>query len=237
MDDNRKTLPQPGGWDHAHLAVKAALSALPVAGGPAAELFAAIIAPPLARRRDEWLQSLADALAMLQERVQGFRAESLADQEEFVSAALQASHAAMRTHQKEKIEALRNTVLNVALGRAPDEDLQAVFLGYVETLTTWHIRILRFFEAPLRLAAQRGRRTDYVIGAALAPVLEDCFPELRGERDFYDQIVRDLAARGFLNSGNDVLHVMMTPSGLDAKRTTELAGKFLAFISVPSELR
>src|SRR5436853_685215 len=111
MDDHENVLPQPSGWDHAHLAVKAAISALPIAGGPAAELFAAIITPPLARRRDEWLQGLADGLASLEDNVQGFRVETLADREEFISAALQASHSAIRTHHKEKLEALRNAVL------------------------------------------------------------------------------------------------------------------------------
>ena len=233
MNDHGETLPQPTGWDHAHLAVKAALAALPVVGGPAAELFAAIIAPPLARRRDEWLQSLAEGLEALANRVGGFDAESLAHNEAFVSVALQASRAAIQTHHKEKLEALRNAVLNVAAGRAPDEDEQAMFLSYIETLTAWHIRMLKFFEAPMRMAAARGARTDYSFAGALAQPLEEVYPELRGRRDFYDQIARDLKTRGFLNSADDVLHVMMTGSGMNAKRTTEMADRFLAFITSP----
>jgi hypothetical protein len=46
MNNESFALPQPSGWDHAHVAVKAAISAIPIAGSPAAELFAAIIAPP-----------------------------------------------------------------------------------------------------------------------------------------------------------------------------------------------
>ncbi len=235
--DDRNALPRPTGWDHAHLALKAALSAVPVFGSPAAELFAAIITPPLARRRDEWLQSLAEGLAVLQERVKGFKVESLAHNEVFVSAALQASRVALQTHQEEKLKALRNALLNIAIGRAPDEDQQAMFLSYLETLTSWHIRMLKFFDAPLRLAAERGIRTDYSFVGALAHPLEEAYPELRGRRDFYDQITRDLRARGFLNSDDDVLHVMMTGARLGAKRTTEIADQFLAFIQVPTALQ
>lgn len=233
MEETHGMLPQAKGLDHAHLAVKAALSALPVVGSPAAELFAAIIAPPLARRRDEWLQSLADGIEALNARVDGFDAESLAENEAFISAVMQASRAAIQTHHQEKLEALRNAVLNIAAARTPDEDEQAMFLSYIETLTTWHIRMLKFFEAPMRMAAARGARTDYSIAGALAQPLEEVYPELRGRRDFYDQIARDLKTRGFLNSADDVLHVMMSSSGMDAKRTTDMADRFLAFIKSP----
>lgn len=234
--DEDNSLPKPTPWDYAYTAAKAALSAVPVLGGPAAELFAAILAPPITRRRDEWLHALAEALSSLEDRVDGFNPGSLAQNDAFVSAALQSTRVALQTHQTEKLDALRNALLNIAVGRAPDEDQQAMFLSYIETLTAWHIRMLKFFEAPMQLAASRGARTDYAFGGALAQPLEESYPELRGRRDFYDQITRDLKARGFLNSSDDVLHVMMTGSGLAAKRTTELADQFLAFIQEPREL-
>lgn len=163
----------------------------------------------------------------------GFDPESLANNEVFVSVAMQASRTALQSHQKEKLEALRNAVLNVAAGCAPDEDEQAIFLAYIETLTTWHIRQLKFFEAPMRMAAACGARTDYSIAGALSQSLEEVYPALRNQRDFYDQIARDLQKRGFLNSADHVLHVMMSGSGMAAKRTTDTADRFLAFITSP----
>jgi hypothetical protein len=233
MNETCSGIPQATIGDHVHLAVKAALSALPVGGGPAAELFAFLIAPPLARRRDDWLQSLADGLEGLKKKVDHFDPASLANSPAFVSATLQASRAAIQTHQYEKLDALRNAVLNVAAGRSTDEDEQAMFLGYVETLTGWHLRMLKFFEAPMQMAAACGARTDYSFAGALAQPLEEVYPALCGRRDFYDQITRDLVGRGFLNSSPDVLHSMMTGSGMSAKRTTEMADRFLAFISSP----
>ncbi len=233
MDDQDPTVPQPTGWDHAHLVIKAALSAVPVVGSPAAELFAAIIAPPLARRRDAWLQSLAEGLATLRDKVAGFRAEALADNEAFISATMQASRAALQTHHQEKLDALRNALLNIAIGRAPDEDQQAIFLGYIETLSTWHLRILKFFQEPLRFAREHDARTDYSVAGSPSQPLEEVFPELRGRREFYEQIVRDLHTRGLMNGDEHMLHTMMTGSGVFAKRTTELADRFLAFITSP----
>jgi len=45
--------------DHAHMLIKAAISAIPVYGGPAAEIFSAIITPPLSKRRDKWIVEIA----------------------------------------------------------------------------------------------------------------------------------------------------------------------------------
>lgn len=234
MDDN--TLPRATTLDHVHLAVKAALSTIPMAGGPAAELFAAIIAPPLAKRRDRWLEALAEKLRQLEERVSDFSIESLANSEEFVSVVIATSTAAMRTHQAEKLDALRNALLNVAMGRAPDVDQQAIFLRYVEELTPWHLRLLKFLEGPKEFAAKRNAWPNMSLGG-LERVLELSFPELVGRREFYDQLVRDLNARGLTSSGNDILHVVMTPDGLAERRTTEQADRFLAFIAEPVELQ
>jgi hypothetical protein len=45
--------PKASMGDIAHTSTKAGLSAIPLVGGPAAEIFAAIITPPLTKRRDE----------------------------------------------------------------------------------------------------------------------------------------------------------------------------------------
>src|SRR5205809_922170 len=115
MDDHENVLPQPSGWDHAHLAVKAAISALPIAGGPAAEV-----------------------------------------------------------------------------GATTGEDEQAMLLGDIDALSTWHIRLLRFLENPGKFATERHVRTDFTIGGSVSRVLEQVYPELAGRREFYDQIMRDL---------------------------------------------
>ena len=46
---------------------KAALSAVPVVGGPASELLDLVIRPRIEERRTEWLNSIAEGLAKLEE--------------------------------------------------------------------------------------------------------------------------------------------------------------------------
>ena len=91
MAKRRDKLPKATAGDAAHTIAKAGLSAIPVIGGPAAELFSTVIIPPLTRRREAWLQSLADGLEALEKKVDGFSVQSLANNEEFVTMVVEAS--------------------------------------------------------------------------------------------------------------------------------------------------
>ena len=118
----------------AQAVVKAAISAVPVAPcWPATELLGLIFGPPIEKRREEWLNTLADAVKEVQNKQADLTAEKLSQDPAFVSTAMRASELAIRTHQKEKLDALRNAVVNAALPGGPDETMQQIFL------TTWTI--------------------------------------------------------------------------------------------------
>src|SRR5262245_56235269 len=187
---NKHPVPKRSVGDAAHAIAKAGLSAVPVVGGPAVELFQYLIQPPLEKRRDEWMASIGEAISELESK--GLDIESLRDNEQFVSVVMQASQIAVRTHQQEKLEMLRNAVLNVATGQSTDESLQTMFLNFVDVFTEWHVRVLRFAQAP-------PSNPNLMMGA-LAHTLEQTFPALRGNREFYDTVWRDLFQRGLVNT-------------------------------------
>ncbi len=213
--------PKASVGDVAHASTKAILSALPYIGGPAAELFQLVLQPPLEKRRAEWMERIAEGLETLEK--DGLKVQDLKDNPQFISAVMQAYQIALHTHQEDKLRALRNAVLNVASGNAPEDALQGLFLSYVDFFTAWHIRILKVFQAPPGPAGMS-------LGG-LSNVLESAIPEMRGQRDLYDSLWRDLYIRGLTNTEN--LHMTMSGSGLVEKRTTGLGDKFLAFISEP----
>jgi len=226
-----KEKPKQTASDVGHALAKGVLSGVPWVGGLASEIFNLVIAPPLTKRRDEWLNSIAEGLQELEEKIKVFKIENLAQNEMFITTAMQASQAAMRNHQKEKLEALRNAVLNAALPNAPEEDLQLIFLGYVDTLTTWHLRILKLFDNPVEWFKQNGKKFPDVLMGGLEHVLTAAYPELRGQRGFFDQIFKDLYERGLTNT--ETLHTTMTGTGLVAQRTTEIGRVFISFITSP----
>lgn len=215
MTNEWSKLPQPQTGDYVHSILKASLSAIPGIRGPAAEIFAMILAPPLTKRRDEWLQQLYTELKKLEERVEGFKIENLVENEAFISATLQASQIAIRTHQAEKRQALRNALINIVLGHSQDEETQIFFLGLIEAFTVIHLEILRLFSDRSAFPAQR--RT-----------------ELQNDRGLTDPIVLDLNLRGLIvdprpyaaRMRESIDSLLVGPWSL-----SELGRKFLNFIS------
>ena len=142
-EPSKHRLPQPEIKDHGAATIKGAIASIPFVGGAIAEELALVLNSPLSRRRDEWLTDLARRLHDLEGQVNSFHFDDLASNEQFVSATAQATQAALRTHSKEKLEALRNAVLNTALQREPDNDQQAVFLALIDRLAPPHLNLLQ----------------------------------------------------------------------------------------------
>ena len=221
MTDDKLQAPKRTKGDVAHAITKAGLSAIPVIGGPAAELFQNVIQPALEKRRAEWMVQVGEKLRELEEN--GLNIEELKENDEFVSAVMHASQIALRTHQNKKLEALRNAILNVAKGQAPEEALQNVFLNLIDSFTELHFRILKLFQNPVP--------PQNMSMGGLSNVLEHNIPELGGQRELYDQLWKDLYSRGLVNT--EGLHVTMTGHGLGQKCTTGIGDAFLKFIEEP----
>jgi hypothetical protein len=227
---NSKT-PQAQIGDHLHTAAKATLSLIPIFGGPAAEIFAALITPSLQRRRDNWIEEIGTGLQSLQDQFEDFKLESLQQNEKFITTLLHASASAIRNHNQEKLEALRNAVLNAALPNSPDEDLQLMFINYIDELTGWHLRLLKFLENPVEWAAKNNIEYPNWYAGGLGDVIEVAFPELQGRADFYDQLLSDLHSRRLsIARGSSGL---ISATGMLSPRTTGTGKQFLSFIANP----
>lgn len=211
---------------------RAIVSAIPAAGGPLQVAFENIFTSPIEKRKEAWLNQLADVIHEVQKRVSEITPEKLADNDAFVTVVMQASQVAIRNHQQEKLEALRNAVLNAALPNPPHEDEQMIFLRLIDQLTPWHLRILSALNDPIKWMERNNiENPGWSMGGA-STVLEHCLPDLKGQRETYDQIVLDLQGQGMLGQGQ-FLHVMMTGSGMVGSRTTDRGRRFIKFISEP----
>ena len=208
--------PKSNASDIAHNLARAGLSGIPVVGGPASELFSLVITPSLERRRDKWIESIAKALKALEEKVEGFNIENLRNNESFISTVMHASRVAMRNHQKEKLEALKNAVLNTTLPDAPDEDLRLMFLEFIGALTPLHLKTLTFLDHQWMTYHK----------------FEENFSQLTKHQSLCDTIVRDLYSRGLtdLRPTSDAAGVVIVQRKCN---TTDLGKAFLKFITSP----
>jgi hypothetical protein len=111
---------------------------VPVVGGTIAVALTVALNHRLNERRERWFTELAEAVDELQDRFEVFDPESLAENDAFVDAVVTATRIVDRTSQREKIEVLRNAVLNSALPAAPDQDIQQLYFTLIEDLTPTH---------------------------------------------------------------------------------------------------
>src|SRR5439155_12172065 len=105
---------------------------------------------------------------------------------------------APRTGDREKLEALRNGILNVALAPSLDESLTQLFLAWIDRLTLRHLRLLRAADDPQEWSKQH----DFVYAPGrtgpIADFLVAAFPDLADRRDFLDLMWTELFQSGLV---------------------------------------
>jgi hypothetical protein len=209
-DESHKDIdPLPGPTAHDWFAgiMTAAIAGLPTGwAAPAAVLFSLITAPLLGSAREEWWEQVRVELNELHRRVDQLTPEALSKSEVFVAAIAQATQAALRTHEAEKREALKNAVVHVAVNAvaATDtsvaanipirSDLEIMFLHMIDSFTATHLQVLKFFANRTPDALERFRRDRELSDQAIVDLLNrgliaDTRPYVERGRDSYDALV------------------------------------------------
>ena len=216
---------EPSKGDRLHSAAKAALGAVPVAGATLQEVFASTWLPPLEKRRNAWMQSITERMLRL-ETENRLKFEDLQQDEAFVTLMLNAGAAAVRTHEDEKLNALRNAVLNAACAEQPDRNVELQFVSLVDQLSGWHLRLLLLLADPTR-GMDEGHPLRTAVLRSVIPVVEVQVPELRGKPHLIDQLLDDL-----FNKGLTVVRAAVVAPGYPAlgKRTSSLGDAFLQYV-------
>ena len=215
------------------------ITQIPGLSALASELYSSILRPPLAERTDEFLTGIAERLVILEEKMDGFSIDSLKDNEHFISIIWQATQKALGNDHKEKLEALRNAVLNTAKGIDINANIQMRLLRYIDDLTPLHLRTIKLLENPRGYLQAVGREyAPNVTSTTLAHMIEHAIPELLKQHENIRIIYRDLYNDGLVNTSPDSLSVGMNTSSneLYAQRTSDMARVLLRYITEPREL-
>ena len=241
MADDKLIIPEKDSKDRVHVYVKAVIGGTPFAGPTLSELFCGIFKDPMEKKMTVWFQSVAEVLNEIQEKVSSLSPEAffmdLQKDDNFISVLIKTSRIAAAEHQEEKLEILRNVILNVATGTDISEDCQSIFLSWIEDHTPSHINLLIKQSDPMKVFRDDGL-TDKIIknklrNVGIGGVWKQVFPEYIDNRDLYDLLLDDLKSRNLITVENT--HVQ----GIDkpvkwGKGLTTIGGQFVDFITRPT---
>lgn len=130
--------PRESAGDMIHRIVRVSLG---VAAAPAGEIFAFLIKSPFERRMAAWMERCEMRFQHLVARDNDIVAR-LSSTEQFASVFIAATQSAVRTHQEEKLRRLVAAVENSANGIDVAEDVQLMFVRFVDELTPSHFALL-----------------------------------------------------------------------------------------------
>jgi hypothetical protein len=207
------------------LIAKAAASVVPL-GSLGIELIAQLCRKPLENRRNLWLEEVTQAIREISATQKDLTPSKLAENPEFVSILLRATDSAMKTHQAEKRELLRNAIVSAAQPSPPDFDKQLFFLKTVDELTLNQILVLSFYNDPRGWFTKRHITPPEFFSAPRLAPLQQAYPEIAYD-PFFDELIHSELERRKLvdNMKGMALHDQVYES-----ITTALGREFLAFV-------
>lgn len=222
--------PYPEDSDRKHGLTKAAemgISFVPVAGSALQVAFNEAAGRRLAERRTAWLNRLAAEVHALEDQIGDLA--KLMDEDAFMDALTTASQIADRTSRAEKLQALRNAVVNSVMPNAPSLDAQQLLFDMIDRLTPTQLRMLKLLSDAPAWFDRHGLPLPDVNTTMPVEMIEAGMPELAGRRDLIHRFMMGLSSAVLIYPS-----VRPTESRPGWTRpTTNLGEELLAFIADP----
>lgn len=205
-----------------------------VPGGTAAyELLTTLVVPLHEKKKREFINDLAIRLKKLEDQGE-VDFEELAQNEEFNTIITKAILLAQQNHQKEKLEALRNVVIN-SVTKLPKEVIEFdevdYFLSILERINPIHLTLLDTFNNPKKVIEDKGVDLSMIHTSSLKSIFLKIHPRLSRKSQIIDICWNDLNNFGLVEG--ESLNTISSMGGRVDARSTELGGLFLEMITYP----
>jgi hypothetical protein len=219
-------MPERNLGDVGEIGFQAAVAMVPLIGAPI-QTFMAAAGTAYEARKDDWLNKMAEVVDDLSERFEDFDPATLANDQRFLSATAEASRIAVASHRREKLQMLKNALINLASGREPEEVMTARFLRFVEELEVDHFVFLKYASDPkVWFQAQGLHFPDNLISAGRETFMAQAGLPLSGDES--DMVLRDLARYGLAAEAN---RVAMSGHSAGGPFITSLGQRLLDFVT------
>ena len=237
--------------DELYAVARGAISAVPMVGGPLAELFGRIVTEPAQARRDAVLCCVLERIQSLE--TQGhLNVEQLANQPEFHACFLRGVQAALREIETDKIRTIEDAIINTALEANLEPAIKSILFSRLERATTEHIKLLRMVASVASKSGSTHVWPDHVISDGLKEYdrAEDCMKPMpmgfsdgsgnkwldEREIELRRAILSDLVSEGLLRDGVDEFaETAFSPRTTSHfVEVTTLGELFLKFIEDPN---
>jgi hypothetical protein len=166
--------------DKDYNAIKALISSIPTVGSLTVGLWESRIPSPAMERLYIFLEDLALEFDKLKSKIELVDFESPA----FQTTLIYVYQIVIRTHQEQKLQALRNIVLNSSIPGTLEDNILEIFLNWINGFSPLHISTLKCLH--------------YMSGYTQEQV-HIHFPMLEENRAIYNQVLKDLADRGLIS--------------------------------------
>ena len=214
--------------DHILNVIRAGLATVPFAGG-FASLLSDYIPSAKQRRLVQFTDDLAAGLQRLEDRLD----QDVILTDDFAFIFEKCFRGAAENYQQEKLDAFRGILLNSIIGTPAHEEEKEYFLTLVGTLSTLHIRILRFMANPIGYLRTHGLSSVDIRGG-----FSDFFPIAIPNIDLevMKSAFHDLYQYGLINTNKTVFMTMTSGRGLEllGDRMTPFGRRFIEFCTDPT---
>ena len=230
IDKDIAKKPEPTLHERLYEVAKPIAESLPCGGPIAVFLYNKVVGDPARERLERWIKEVADGVVNLQERTNELDLNNLEHDPLFQTILRRAAWAAINDHQKEKLKALRNAVLNSARSIDLDENRQLMFVNLIDRMTELHLRVLIFLRDPKKPLREMGVNDITDRGGSLRQYLLKYFSVPETDPHGLIMVIRDLQASWLVQ---DDVYGEQTGISLFTPRTKPGGAQLVDFIKSP----
>lgn len=140
---------------------------------------------------------------------------------------------AAENYQKEKLDAFRAMILNSAIRKDASEDEKEYFINLVNSLSSLHIRILKFLTRPIDYLQENNISREKIQGG-FSTFMPIAVPGV--DLEVIKSAFHDLYQSGLINTDKSIFSTMTSGQGLQllGNRGAKLGDKFIAYCILPT---